>query len=160
MLEITITGIDKIDKKLASLPEKTLKKLAKKAVRTALKPIQIAAKAKAPKDTGELRKNIKVRAMTRLRDKKATIGVQVIAGQDFTGPTFHGGFQEFGWKAGKRTAGIKRAQKKKIAVISDSRRQIPGKHFVEDAYMHGREEVVETFKVEMVKAMDDVIDGL
>lgn len=71
-----------------------------------------------PEDTGALAKAIRSR-----RGKKGPGFMSVIAGPGkrwFAGDTFYAGFQEFGWKTGKRG--------------SANRKEIPGEHFMEHAF--------------------------
>ncbi len=73
------------------------------ALRKAGKKIQASIKANAPRETGQLRKAVKVRAMKRSRVR---FGIRVATSPHgrnlFEGEAFYGGFIEFGWKAGKR----------------------------------------------------------
>lgn len=87
-------------KDIEELFEKHLPSEAKKALRTAsregAKVVARAAKAKVPKDTGTLRRSIRVRSIKRSRVK---VGSRVITGEGFfKGETFYGGFVEFGTK--------------------------------------------------------------
>lgn len=118
-LTIDLRGEKGLLKALAELKTTGQKSAVKKAMRKAAKPIQKAAQQLAPKRTGQLRRSIKVRAMRRSRVR---FGVRVVTSPGknlFTGKTFYGAFQEFGWKTGKRG--------------SEKRRPVEGKHFLEEA---------------------------
>lgn len=100
-VSLFITGDEAMDVKLAGMPARVQKKLARKAARTVAKPVRDSAKSFAPFDTGELEESIKVRALPRSRRNKDTVGVQVVTGDTqslFSGETFYGGFQELGTK--------------------------------------------------------------
>jgi len=109
------------EKRLIRLLERSAPKAAKKAIRKGSrdgsKIITRAAKANAPEKSGRLGRAIKTRAAKRRRGFIGTV-TRIGAGA-FLDETFYGGFQEWGWKTGKRG--------------SENRRQIPGKHFLEEA---------------------------
>jgi HK97 gp10 family phage protein len=125
---ITIRGLGKLTRQLRKLEPKNARKAIRKAARAAAKPVQIKAKDLAPVDTGLLRKEIKVRAVKRSRQR---IGVRVTIGnRNFVGDTFYGGFQEFGW-------------------TTVNGRRVPGKHFLEAAADDNKSRVREIFKREL-----------
>lgn len=132
-----ITGIKEIDDKLRDLPAKVIKKLAKSGLREAMRPLLATAKRNAPRRTGALRKNIKLRVMTRLRNKKSAVGMRVSGGEDFKGETYYGGFQEFGWQP--KGEGPK----------------VPPKHYMTNAYNHHKGEVVAKFREVMKDAIEE-----
>lgn len=116
---IDLQGEKGLIKALSELKKTGQKSAVTRAMRKAAKPIQKAAQQQAPKRTGQLRKSIKVRSMRRSRVR---FGIRVVTSPGknlFTGKTFYGAFQEFGWKTGKRG--------------SSNRRPVEGKHFLETA---------------------------
>lgn len=101
-VQVVLTGVRRLDRKLKRLGSKEAKKLVTKAAREAVKPILLTARRYAPKDTGRLQKSIKVRALKR---KKGRFGVRVTTGESdnqFRGRTFYGAFAEYGWTPGSR----------------------------------------------------------
>ena len=104
-----ITGDKELDKVFALFEPKLRKKIARKAVRKAAKPVRDTAVARVPvrprgthpkdRPPGNLKRSIKVRALKRSRRNKHTVGVQVVTGEGFfKGETFYGAFIEFGTK--------------------------------------------------------------
>lgn len=94
-LRVKITGFANVDKKLADLEKKVATKVIRQAMRKAAKPVLEAAINNAPVgETGELKKNIKIKAGKRSR-YKTTLKVQTGEG-DYKGDTFYASFVEFG----------------------------------------------------------------
>lgn len=118
MATFKISGIKGIDKALTELPNRVAKKVIRKAMRSALKPVQSRVKALAPVgETGQLKQAVKVRASKR---KKKLIFLNVRIGkQDFTGDTYYGAMVEFGHKI--RSGG---------QVVG----QVEGQHFMQKAF--------------------------
>lgn len=142
-------------KALKQFPGKVQRKILVQESRKAAKTYLLGqAKNAVPKQTGALRKSIKVRALKRSRVR---VGVRIgMAEKDFTGETFYGSFLEYGWRVGKRSAEQLRAQSffskakkrgeasklgrkrsKKIEAIhsetmrsEDKRRKIPAKYYL------------------------------
>ena len=71
---VIITGIKEIDRKLAKLPGRIQKKVARQSMRAGLKIVQAEMKSQIPVDTGLARSNVKVRALKRSRTR---IGMEV-----------------------------------------------------------------------------------
>lgn len=125
---IEIRGLEQLRKKLDKLGAAGVKKAMRPALRAGQKIMTKAAQAAAPVRTGLVKRNIKTRAMRRSRKH---FGMRTVLGEGFyKGKTFYGAFQEFGWHPGKRTAETKLAKKEGR---EDSRRFVPGKHFMEGA---------------------------
>ncbi len=102
MAKAILTGDKKLNRMLKRLAEKDGKAAARKAARPALRPTLASAKQNAPEETGALVGSLKIRALKRSRTR---VGAQVqTADGAFKGKTFYGGFQEWGWKTGKRGA--------------------------------------------------------
>lgn len=97
---VILTGDKKLNRALAKLANKDARAIVRKAARPALRPVLASAKRHAPKATGALAHSLKIRAIKRSRTR---VGAQVqTAAGSFKGETFYGGFQEWGWKQGKR----------------------------------------------------------
>lgn len=149
-MQVTITGLAEVNKALTELSKKVQRKVISKACRAAAKTIQAKAKTNAPKGpTGLLKRAIKVRVSKYVGNRKkkrseVAINVQIGKG-DFKGKTFYGAFQEFGWKSGRRFA---RSQK-------DTRKQIPGKHFMENAYKSERDQAVNALVDELKRGIEE-----
>ncbi len=93
----TLTGDKALDRRLKKMEPKLAKSLQRKAVRKAAKPVLETAKDEVPKDTRDLERSLKIRALKRSRRNRGVVGVRVVTGdQFFTGDTFYGGFLEYG----------------------------------------------------------------
>jgi len=88
-----MTGLDKFQKKLMSMEKNLQHKVVRTALREEMKEFQSDAKAYAPKDDGQIKKNIKVRASKRSRK---SIGINVSLHKDTFKDNYYGAFQEFG----------------------------------------------------------------
>jgi HK97 gp10 family phage protein len=122
-----LIGESELRKKLEGLTDKESKAVIRGAAREALKPIQRMAQDLAPRKTGRLRRSIRIRSLTRSRKR---IGARItISNKDtqFTGRTFYGAFQEFGWRPGKRLA------RSSSAGATDQRPRVPPKEFLKRA---------------------------
>jgi hypothetical protein len=67
-------------------------------------------------------------------------------GTFFVGDQFYGGFQEFGWKPGKR-GGPRGAE-------------IPGKHFMEKAFKAGAPAAIQATLTELANGFEQVVNEL
>lgn len=138
---VIITGDRKLNRMLSSLTSAKARALHRKAVRKAAKPILEQAKATAPVKSGALRRSLTIRATRRSRK---SIGVQVTQKDGmFKGDQFYGGFQELGWKLGKRTSQTRRK------AGSDKRKKIPGKWFMRGAGTEKQDEAIEIYESEL-----------
>lgn len=93
---LVVTGHKQIDAKLASLPVTMQKRALRPVMRSGAKTIQRGAKRYAPKDSGRLKRSIKVRSLKRSRKR---IGVGISAGSEFAGGgelPWYAVFVEFG----------------------------------------------------------------
>jgi HK97 gp10 family phage protein len=96
MANFTITGIKEIDRALQELEKNVAKKVIRQAMRKAMKPVKQQVEANAPRVTGKLAGNVKIKAIKKSRTK---IGIRVqIGAKEFTGETFYGAFLEYGTK--------------------------------------------------------------
>lgn len=135
MASIVLTGDKALNRKLQRLAGPVAKKIVRQAARIAVKPVLSAARNTVPVRSGKLRRAIKIRALPRSRTR---VGVRVTLGdQEFTGETFYGGFQEWGWKTGKRNS------------TTAARRQIPGRHFLLRAAESQRETALKIYAREI-----------
>lgn len=130
---VTLTGAKEIRIALARLEAKLARKIGSKALRAGAKIVQARAKSLSPIETGALKKSIKVRAG---KNRKTYRSIIVASGEKwFTGKEFYAAFVEFGHRTGKRSAGTKRAQvNRTYNAAADTRKEVPGVHFVERAY--------------------------
>jgi len=131
--------------RLKGLEPKVRKKIIRQAIRPAMKIVQRDAIARAPRgESGLLKKSIKVRAFKRSRTK---IGVSVSTAKGwFKGDAFYGGFQEWGWKQGKRSLG-------------SMRRHIPGFGYMQGAYESKGDEARDVAMTGILLAVDEVWKG-
>jgi HK97 gp10 family phage protein len=137
-----ITGVKEIDRALRRIPQEMQKKALKQGLTAALKPVRKAIQADAPVKTGNLRRSIQIKLSKGRKTgmlwvavgwrKKKKSDKPPKPGVD-TRDAFYTPFQEFGWGSkikGKRKKGSKRNNKQ----ISGKARQVPGKHFIENAF--------------------------
>jgi HK97 gp10 family phage protein len=116
---VKIEGLKEVNAKLRKMERRVAKQVTRKALREGGKIIQAAAKAAAPVKSGLLKRSIKVRAG---RSRMGKVDIVVGLGKKWwAGMSWYGSLQEFGFKRGSRKLG-------------DSRKQVEGKHFLENAY--------------------------
>jgi HK97 gp10 family phage protein len=108
-------GIDAVFKELAALDKKLRNKIIRQAQREAAKVLAAEIRAEAPKDTGALKRSVKVRAGRRKKDTITTV-VQVSGGHD--DPFI--GFVEFGSKENPANPFIRRSVLAKRAEVVDT----------------------------------------
>lgn len=133
-LTVNFTGWDELRTKFESLDRGLRKKITQRAVRKGGKILLDHAKALVPVKTGGLKNSLKIKQKTS-KDGFVKIMVGTSAGW-FGGDEFYGAFQEFGWKQGHRRLG-------------NTRKKIPGEHYVEY-----------TFKEKATEASQAIIDEL
>ena len=114
---LQLVGDRELIRKLEAIEKRHGKSAIRKGLRAGVKILTAEAKRTAPRRTGALAKAIKTRAGPRSRSS-ISVATRLGAGF-FKGETFYGGFQEFGWRTGKRG--------------SSRRRAVPGRHFLEKA---------------------------
>lgn len=114
--QVKMEGMEELDRKLKLLAFPEARKVISSSLRAGAKVEHQAAKAAVPTLTGKLLQNIKVRAGKR---KKNYVTVHVMIGKQYwTGEAWYGAAVEFGHRLGSRKLG-------------NSRKQIPGEHFLE-----------------------------
>ena len=86
-VSISLSGDKQLLKKLDNLAKKDIKRAVRKGTRQGNKRVQKKAKETAPKDTGLLRKSIKVRALPRSR---VYVGTTCKAQVPYAGPLEYG----------------------------------------------------------------------
>lgn len=113
MNAVIVTGVQQLDRKLASMPVSMQKKAVRTATRESAKKVLEDARRLAPKQTGRLRRSLTVRtARTGFRHRKlprGTLGHEVTTkeGHLFKGKAFYGGILEFGTKKTDRIAAVR-----------------------------------------------------
>ena len=105
-LDVSVTGYKELDKMFADLPTKLTNKALRLATRESAQVVRDVAAARAPRDTGTMASQLKVRSVARRR--RGTIGHSVVIdweaaknkaikkSMDFSA-AFYGQFIEFGW---------------------------------------------------------------
>lgn len=94
MPKYVVTGIKEIDRALKELAPKLGRKIVKSAMKKAMAPVEAAAEANAPVDTGLLQSSIKMRASKKSRN---SFGIDVRIGEkDWAGKSWYGAAQEYG----------------------------------------------------------------
>lgn len=118
----TIKGYEKIDRMLRTLDTKVARKVSRQAMRAGAKIVEAQAEANAPvgkpytrkgkeHKPKTLKRSIKIRAFKKNRKGRIGFNVGTSGGDNlFAGEAFYGGFQELGYRVGKRTNEVKRAQ--------------------------------------------------
>lgn len=156
---MSVRGDKEIISKLKKLEKKLTKKIITRAARTAMKPVMQAAKSYAPKQSGTLRKAIKLRALK--KNRRGNIGVRVaISDKWFVGKMFYGAFQEFGWHLGKRENKLRiNRQWHGIGSEDDTRPFRDGEHYMEQAYVTQGHGALRRFLVEVPIEIDRAIKG-
>lgn len=163
---VVVTGSEELNRKLAQLRGPQAKAAIRKASRAALRPVLAAAKANAPRRTGQLAGAIKLRALKRSRVR---VGSQVTASgsnNQFQGKTYYGGFQEYGWRVGRRAQntdvgaafGARRtaAQQKAIAKRNASRAKIEGTEFMARAARDKKELALQIYRTETARWVNEL----
>lgn len=85
---IDLSGDKKLKAKLDKMANKDIKAAIRKGTRAGCKILQLEAKEKAPKKTGQLKRNIRVRALPRSRKR---FGTQVkLTNVPYAGPLEYG----------------------------------------------------------------------
>lgn len=74
---VIVTGLKRIDRKLARLPLRVQKSVARKAMRAGMKVVQAEVKAEAPVESGITRRNVVVRAVKSRKRGRIEIEVRV-----------------------------------------------------------------------------------
>jgi HK97 gp10 family phage protein len=141
--QIVVTGHKEIDRKLKKLKEATIgKKCIRPGLRVTAKIVKKEVVRNCPVDTSALKRAIKVKAGKRSR--KAITVHCMMGDQNFTGPTFYGGFQEWGWLHGKRGT-------------ENRGPKIEGKLFMTRAYKSKKKEATQAGIKEMLRRIDKEI---
>jgi phage protein, HK97 gp10 family len=118
---ITVTGLKEVQKRLYSYSQQLGDRVVLGALRQGANLVKKVAQENAPVKTGKLKRGIRVTRSKIHRGKSSRdmIGVYLSVRKGKSGP-YYAKFQEDGWKAGKRL--------------------IPGKKFIDRAFIEKREE--------------------
>lgn len=94
-MSMTLEGDEALKKLFRDTLPREARKAVKQGARKGAKVVAESAKIKAPRESGELRRSIKVRALKRTRTGK--LGAVVLTGDGFfKGDQFYAGFIEYG----------------------------------------------------------------
>lgn len=97
-VRFNVAGLGEAKKALDALPGVVAKKVLRKAIRQAMRPVKSAVEANAPVgETGAIRSAVKIRVPKKRRRNVIAIDVQIGKG-DFTGDTYYAAMREFGHK--------------------------------------------------------------
>ena len=124
---MAVTGVDKLIASLKDLDAKARRKVIVGGLRDGAKIIAEQARTNAPDASGDLRAAIKVRAGKR---KKGRINMLVLISKNVLKRAYMAA-QEWGWRAGAHRH--THAALKEVATAGESRKQIPGTHFMANA---------------------------
>jgi hypothetical protein len=160
---IVLTGNEALNRKLAALAGPKAKAVIRKAAREALRPVFAAVKSATPTRSGRLKRSVRLRAIARSRSR---VGARITTGGSdnlFAGRTYYGGFQEYGWKAGKRATNAsvgaskfkKKTSSQKAAADAqnESRKQIPGKKWMKTAADNKQSLALSIYELEVEKGL-------
>lgn len=160
-----MTGMKELQEALRQLDKKMANNVVRKSLRAGAKVTLEAIRGSAPRKTGRMAKAF---AVTRgsVRKDRVIVNVQV-AKKWFVGDLFYAGFVEFGWHVGKRSKDLikhqARLRRGKKSLLTDSRRLVQGKHFVEAAASATAgaaiSAIVETARTELEKAVAESSKG-
>lgn len=152
-VKMVITGDKKVNALLKGLPIVMQRKIIREAARESIKPLLPLAQLAAPRRSGALERSMAVRAVVRSRKR---IGARITnrQGNLFKGREFYGGFQEWGWKTGKRKGrrgrGTVDPVTLKLAVVrykdNKPRRKIAGKFFLKTTTDRNRPTVLRYYR--------------
>jgi HK97 gp10 family phage protein len=136
---------------LTNLEPRIRKKALNKALREAAKLVLTEVKTKAPKKTNALRRSFKIRVAWKGSRNKHVVAIALSTNATdnmFTGKTFYGAFQEFGWKPGKRIG--------KYGRISVRGGAVSGKHYLENSFKAKATEALNTIQSTMYSAIQNL----
>lgn len=144
-----VTGVKELERKLKNIDEKLSQKYLAQSLRAAMVPLRNKAISNAPKGSeshktnkrrvvapGFLKSNIKLKKM-RVKDKRFA-GYTLAA----RGEAWYGKLIETGWRAGKRSKGVKAASRRVLGGLSqgnlsglgDNRRYVKGRPWLGKAW--------------------------
>ena len=144
-IEIKITGIDEVNRSLYRYSQQLGDKVVIASLRNGAKLVQKAAKNRAPKNTGLLRRSIIVRNSKKYKKTRTPgkLGVYLTINSK---KAFYGRFLEDGWNThGKR---VQRRQLRSAIGSRTSRKTLPGKtnvsgmRFIKGAWASYRSQAV------------------
>jgi len=152
-ISMKVEGLKELeDKLIKDLPAAVQKKVMRSALMFALTPIQKAAKAKVPKDSGEVAKAIRKKSLlTRSNKFKAEAGIHMTSKRKATGWKWH--FIEFGTQAHK----VKTKKKNVLSgdgVTYGKEHIVPAitaQPFLRPAFAEKSKEALSRFKKQMLK---------
>jgi HK97 gp10 family phage protein len=151
-----VKGLAQFEAQLRQLETKEAKKIIRKSLRAAAKPVQKQAQANAPKQKGNLAKSIKVRAGKVKRKGQLRVIVTTSGGDNlFTGDEFYGAFQELGWK--KVPAFLVGGRFYSTPRGTEPTTEIPGKHFMQHAAEQMKSAAVAAFSATMKPLLDKAL---
>ncbi len=155
MIEFKFSGLDQALERLRTLPMKVEKKIMRRVLRKAAKPMQKMAKDKIPKDTGDLARSIKVRAKKRSRNE---FGVRVGTATG-KGETMSGRDLEFGHRIGKRTTITLGKGKNKKTIGTDTRESVQPRPFMRPTFDSLKAATMEAIGVELGRLVEEEASG-
>jgi HK97 gp10 family phage protein len=157
-VSLTITGLREINQMLVRLGERG-DELNAKALRPAAEAIKRRAQTVIPLGTGRtkdnktyhLRQNISIRSM-RSR-KQGRVGWRVTqVGGNYAGETYYGSFVELGHYSGRRTAVMRREQRKG-GEGAGGRRKVEGKWYMKQAAEQEENTALAIYEQEILKLL-------
>lgn len=163
---IKITGLNEVQKSLYSYSQQLGDRVVIGSLRQGANLVKKAAQGKAPYKSGLLkRRGIVVRKskIHRGKSSKDMIGVYLTIASKKKGDPYYGKFQEAGWNTrGKLNAEryskyIRNFTRRSIGssrVTQPGKTDVPGKHFIDRAFMEKREQAAELIRQSAIAASE------
>lgn len=150
-VKIIVTGQKEIDERLQALEPRVAKKIMRSTMRKALRPMQQLAMQLVPKESGELKKNIRIRAGKRSRQH---IQINIFHGGKavpFKRSFFHGSLQEYGHS---------RYPKKSQNKNQTGSPRIEGKQYMRKAFEQKAKLAGDEAEYNIVQFLDEAVRGV
>jgi len=156
-VDVKLKGAAETAERLRQLPKKLQKKMLRRGLKNAAKPILKSARTNVPVKSGALKKAIKVRAGKRTKGQ-----LSVVIGPSekwFVGDYFYAGMVEFGHNIGKRK-GSHTENKGAIGKGNVIREWKEGTHYMKNAYEANKDKAKDTLATEVSICLEESITEL
>jgi len=170
-MSIEVKGLKETQKALYAFSQGLGDRVVYGALREGLKVIQKAAKAEAPKKSGDLRRHIVIKK-SKIHNGRTSTGMlgMYLTIKDVKKDLFYGRIQEDGWEVkGHRTAQIsafgkvkrydptnRRGANGKLRATTRTGKMVLGKHFINDAFETNKQRAVDIFQSVILAAVEVV----
>lgn len=148
---MVLTGDKKLNRKLKKLANKEAKKVVREAQRPALKPLLQEARDNAPVKSGELKKNIKIRAIKRSRKGFGTKVSSSDGNNLNSGDAFYGAFLELGVKRKGGSFGSRL-----LRVVGVGKHRIKPRKYMRNASDKKRKHVMRLYREKIASGLKEL----